>query len=553
MANLDKTIRDFAKTMQNNGKPKTTPYDTPAEVVRIEGDIVWVHISGGVDETPVKKTIDAKKGDIVQVRVSGGTAYLIGNASAPPTDDTTAELAKNTAVNANINAVVAKKTAEEAKDAVEKTEQHFWTDEDGAHVTQISQADFIADPDNSGGNTLITSNGMVIRNGLTELAVFGERVRIGKIGTAQIKIEQGSINANGARGEEFFEVSSKGASDSVEIFREAEFINTIPTENITVDLSTVEDTEYLWNDLNNGDTFYIQADFHIKLGEEYSSQRVTFSKGTADTSNAYIKYYGGDEIEITDTIPTVPAGKQFSYRQTFLVYVHTTYTPFYRFGKNTKNGGGAYGFEEGYETEVSGDNSHACGYRTVAKGNNQFVVGVLNEIDNDNDYLFIVGNGVSGSLPQVRHNAFTVDQEGDITIRGHSSPVGALESVETSNYSNTYSSGSTSFVYPAGNGTYSSRVKLPAGRWVITATIRIETLTSGAQYGVGVGYGTSKTSGISLAMSSRNIVTAGSTSAMVLNTTHLADASGDNYYSVGLYHGGKATVTDIWLRAMRVR
>ncbi len=114
MATLDKAIRDFAKTMQNNGKPKTTPYDTPAEVVRTEGDIVWVHIPGGVDETPVKRTIDAKKGDTVQVRVSGGTAYLIGNASSPPTDDTTANLAKNTAVNANINAVVAKKTADEA-------------------------------------------------------------------------------------------------------------------------------------------------------------------------------------------------------------------------------------------------------------------------------------------------------------------------------------------------------------------------------------------------------------------------------------------------------
>ena len=72
---------------------KTSGYDTPATVTRIEDDIAWVHIDGGVDETPVRKTIDAKEGDVVQVRVAGGRAWLTGNASRPPTDDTTAEYA----------------------------------------------------------------------------------------------------------------------------------------------------------------------------------------------------------------------------------------------------------------------------------------------------------------------------------------------------------------------------------------------------------------------------------------------------------------------------
>ena len=69
---------------------KTSGYDTPATVTRIEDDVAWVHIDGGVDETPVRKTIDAKEGDTVQVRVAGGRAWLTGNASRPPTDDTTA-------------------------------------------------------------------------------------------------------------------------------------------------------------------------------------------------------------------------------------------------------------------------------------------------------------------------------------------------------------------------------------------------------------------------------------------------------------------------------
>ena len=67
----------------------TEPYDTRAEVVRVSGSTAYVHIPGGVPETPVTMTIACKKGDTVQVRVSGGRAWIVGNETAPPTDDTT--------------------------------------------------------------------------------------------------------------------------------------------------------------------------------------------------------------------------------------------------------------------------------------------------------------------------------------------------------------------------------------------------------------------------------------------------------------------------------
>ena len=66
----------------------TQPYDTRAEVVRVSGSTAYVHIPGGVAETPVTMTIACKKGDTVQVRVSGGRAWIVGNETAPPTDDT---------------------------------------------------------------------------------------------------------------------------------------------------------------------------------------------------------------------------------------------------------------------------------------------------------------------------------------------------------------------------------------------------------------------------------------------------------------------------------
>lgn len=94
MSNFE-ILRDLAKA--RNGSPAPTSYDTPATVTRIEGDTAWVHIDGGVDETPVKLTIAAHEGDVVQVRVGGGTAWLTGNGTRPPTDDARAIVAQETA------------------------------------------------------------------------------------------------------------------------------------------------------------------------------------------------------------------------------------------------------------------------------------------------------------------------------------------------------------------------------------------------------------------------------------------------------------------------
>ena len=85
--------------------------DTPATVLRVEGDTVWVHIDGGADETPVQKTINCSEGETVQVRISNGSAFLVGNASAPPTDDKTANVAHFVAVEADEKATEAIETA----------------------------------------------------------------------------------------------------------------------------------------------------------------------------------------------------------------------------------------------------------------------------------------------------------------------------------------------------------------------------------------------------------------------------------------------------------
>ena len=118
---MSKVTKRFTEAMRAAMKQTTTGYDTTAVVKRIEGGTAWVHIPGGVDETPVKLTIDAHAGDTVQVRVSGGSAWLVGNASAPPTDDRKAIEAREAADQAAIQALIAK---QEAFDAQKEADQN---------------------------------------------------------------------------------------------------------------------------------------------------------------------------------------------------------------------------------------------------------------------------------------------------------------------------------------------------------------------------------------------------------------------------------------------
>lgn len=93
-SNISSLAKDLHKIFTESDR-KTKGYDTSATVLKVgtgeEDDTIWVKIPGGIDATPVRKTINAKEGDIVQVTVSGGSAWLVGNASSPPTDDAKAE------------------------------------------------------------------------------------------------------------------------------------------------------------------------------------------------------------------------------------------------------------------------------------------------------------------------------------------------------------------------------------------------------------------------------------------------------------------------------
>lgn len=91
----------------------------------------------------------------------------------------------------------AQSTAEEAKGIADNTAQYFWytgtgTDT-GAHITEIPSTEFIQNP--SGSNLLARSNGIAVRDGLTELASFGATgSRVGLANEGNVVMDADSID-----------------------------------------------------------------------------------------------------------------------------------------------------------------------------------------------------------------------------------------------------------------------------------------------------------------------------------------------------------------------
>lgn len=162
-------LKDMTEAIQATGKQqaRTTAYDTEAEVRRCEDGTAWVHIPGGVDETPVRLTIAAKAGDTVQIRVSGGTAWMVGNATAPPTDDTRAKQAEM-----------------EAREAA-GTATNF--------VTDTRDGVFVHPKNNTKDGVRIQKTVEIIRAG-ESVAEYGDSVRVGKADGGHVE-----INAEGMR------------------------------------------------------------------------------------------------------------------------------------------------------------------------------------------------------------------------------------------------------------------------------------------------------------------------------------------------------------------
>ena len=73
-------------------KKEKSGSDYTGRVTRVEGGTAYVQFDGSdIPNTPVALSIGAKAGDEVRIRVADGKAWIVGNDTNPPTDDSAAQ------------------------------------------------------------------------------------------------------------------------------------------------------------------------------------------------------------------------------------------------------------------------------------------------------------------------------------------------------------------------------------------------------------------------------------------------------------------------------
>ena len=396
---MNKTLKEIIKNVKDaaaidNG---TKPYDTTATVIRVEGETAWVHIPGGVEETPVAKAINCTAGDVVRVRVSDGKAWITGNDSAPPTDDTAANKAKATADRAKVTAVATAK-------AVDKQQNYFWHDDNGAHVKG----------ETDGYQTTVDAHGMRVNSpDGTELAFFG----VGSNGdsTAIIGAEPEAhqkIDYNGWTffGPEYWKIAVikdqrdrtgyAKYSETVTAYSGRNYVTSTHTINKNEATATIEGEPVTVSSVKNKYTVYFEEvftkDTQVTITYDTADQISSFELGLlASATGAETVAFGASKAK---------GDRSFAFG---LLNESS--------GKNSFSHGyctiasGEESHAEGSNTIASGKDSHAEGKSTIAAHWQQHVQGTYN--DNLEEDAFEIGNGTSDTN---RSNAFRVTKEGDV-------------------------------------------------------------------------------------------------------------------------------------------
>lgn len=370
-SSINRIKKNIIEAMQSTNNQGTSAYDSVAEVRRVEGDTAWVHIAGGVDETPVKLTIAAKAGDTVQVRVGGGRAWITGNASAPPTDDHMANTANTTAKTANVTANqalqganTAQNTADKAQSSADKAQNtateaaktadnYISTDSTGIMVSENKGATKETPSNATKNNVLITEKDVQIRNGQKVLTSYGENTRIGPENGNHFAISPAAIKAK---------------NGDIEIFKII-FETAVSSKTAT----TAFHGEDVAKEILNGNTYIV----NLRLGEKateitevllYNSYASTEDPDMViDNTKSWIHYeYNNTLAEVNLTIEgSYDDAKAISWNKYIALKVR--YTPLKK-----------------YDSTVTCDNLTASGKLTVKReltATNAIIDGSLNVSD----------------------------------------------------------------------------------------------------------------------------------------------------------------------------
>lgn len=352
----------------------------------------------------------------------------------------------------------ANSTAKQAKDIANNTAQYFWVSSDttdaGVHITKIPQNDFVADRENGGGNLLASPDGIVIRDGLDELAVFGaDGICIGKNEESNAVVDFHSFKLNDKEGSTYFNVGD---------LRDASGIL-----NVT---DTFE--------AGNNRLFYSLA--YPAINNNYT---VTVSDNSGGNITRFIAGFRFESVPTEGAIITAIYQTNNSQIVKAMTFGSRTSLNTYPVGGMSISGGtnnvasakysiaigkdnvatGEYSFALGYGNTAKEDHTVAIGFLTTAKeswsqaqncgtiaaSHSQTAIGKYNIEDSYDTYGFIIGNG---SSDDARSNAMTVDWNGNLNTAGTIRQNGTAVSLNGHNHSASNITSGTLSVERGGSG-----------------------------------------------------------------------------------------------------
>lgn len=171
-------------------------------------------------------------------------------------------------------------------------QQYFWSDNDGVHVTQIPQDEYLADPSNAGINILINStNGLQILDGTTVLAFYSISELIGDPEGAHVEITSEGVTITSPDGIAFSVQQGAGSSQIQVVKNIRESTTTFPHTFVIPELSdAVSGTSVLFR--------YRESD------TTSSYKQLSFTKGTAQTqstTHGTVLYDGATSFTVNNT------------------------------------------------------------------------------------------------------------------------------------------------------------------------------------------------------------------------------------------------------------
>jgi len=289
-------------------------------------------------------------------------------------------------------------SVDEAVEVANATGQHFWEDDNGAHVTEVTREeweDTASANYHAGYNSLWNSLGLLFRKALNNL----------------VSITQSAVSFYDGSGNNAANVTASFGSSGAQIGKTGQSHITMDYHSLS--LTDKDSTEYFAiGDMR--DTTGYAAITQTFTGNG-STTLFEFSPPAASTSSI--------AVTVSDssggTVTKYPSGINFSSAPTDGATITVTYTStsvyakYYTFGTRASGSNtGGMSVAMGNNTTASGADSVAMGYNTIAAGADQLATGLYNVADTRS--LLVVGNGNSSS----RSNAFVVKRNGDVDISG---------------------------------------------------------------------------------------------------------------------------------------